>query len=739
MAYFKSAATKVSHSSTFAIGGNKDLRPLQDLITAEKNVLTSLVKLSTDLTKATDALQHWGQGEGDDLGDVLNGCHKLLTRFASSVSRYASHEQGIRDHMKAVRAREENLDRLKHQRRQVASKADAADKKLNKMSPENKNLQAQTDLLLGLRNQTRDLDAEILAEEASLGDFKREATRNWMTLKFGGLQELCEKGLITADFGKLIITELPIETTQPGTTRGYYLGHSQTEAYANDAQVAMSEVVFHGEPPLGGPRQRARPPPDASYAAHPDSVPGGPPPEELGMLRPSQDGVHSQTFSGPPAQPAPQRGFGATQFSTLPTRLESFHREDSFAAEVEQGLAERRQSMDGKSSDPNKRASEQYYPPPAGPPPGAAPPLHPSMPEESAYGGYDPGYGPEDYQSVAANPNRNSQDPQPQSPMYEQHQQQSEQQYEQQYAPPPGPPDAGTPRMGRVPVPRMESPQPTEHSADDRTDESALNAAAAREVAREMDHLTFNPPYQPPRLPTPQPPADANASSGSSPPTESQPRRSYSPIPVTTEPPATAMPAALPPAYQLPRSQSPPSQGPPYSPIPVPESPPATSAPSAPLPSAYLPRTDSNGTSTPLGLGRPAPSMGGPRTISAAAFRRPARTTSDATATPTSPTMHAMTPPVPVPIAGMADTSPLALRKRDHGSSPSNGSVSSPHQSGFSTAGSTPSLRQFPPPPQGQGHGQAVHDGGEEENFDYISAYLGGGEGEGHKQDGDFR
>ena len=99
--------------------------------------------------------------------------------------------------MKAVRAREENLDRLKHQRRNIVSKADAADKKLNKMSPENKNLQAQTDLLLGLRNQTRDLDAEILAEEASLGDFKREATRNWMTLKFGGLQELCEKGLVS--------------------------------------------------------------------------------------------------------------------------------------------------------------------------------------------------------------------------------------------------------------------------------------------------------------------------------------------------------------------------------------------------------------------------------------------------------------------------------------------------------------------------------------------------------------
>lgn len=248
-------------------------------------------------------------------------------------------------------------------------------------------------------------------------------------------------GQITADFGKLIVTELPVETTQPGTTRGYYLGHSQTEAYANDAQHALSEVVFHGEPPTGGPRTRPHPA-EASYAAHPDSVPGGPPPEELGMLRPSQDGAHSQTFSGAPGHP--QRGFGATQFSTLPSHLESFHREDSFAAEIEQGLAERSRSMDGKPNDADKRASEQYYPPPAGPPPGAAAPLHPTMPEEAAYGGYDPGYGPEDYQSVAQNNNRSSQEPQPRSPTNERHsyqQRQSEEhQHEQQYAPPLGPP-----------------------------------------------------------------------------------------------------------------------------------------------------------------------------------------------------------------------------------------------------------------------------------------------------------
>jgi hypothetical protein len=39
---FKSAATKLAHNSTIpALAGNKDLRPLQDLITAEKAIVRS--------------------------------------------------------------------------------------------------------------------------------------------------------------------------------------------------------------------------------------------------------------------------------------------------------------------------------------------------------------------------------------------------------------------------------------------------------------------------------------------------------------------------------------------------------------------------------------------------------------------------------------------------------------------------------------------------------------------------
>ena len=42
---FKSAATKIAHNTTIpALAGNSDLRPLQDLITAEKTVLMSCVE-----------------------------------------------------------------------------------------------------------------------------------------------------------------------------------------------------------------------------------------------------------------------------------------------------------------------------------------------------------------------------------------------------------------------------------------------------------------------------------------------------------------------------------------------------------------------------------------------------------------------------------------------------------------------------------------------------------------------
>lgn len=60
--------SKIAHTTIIPALGNRDLKLLQDLITAEKSVVSSLLRLSTDYGKAAEALRIWGQGEGDDLG-----------------------------------------------------------------------------------------------------------------------------------------------------------------------------------------------------------------------------------------------------------------------------------------------------------------------------------------------------------------------------------------------------------------------------------------------------------------------------------------------------------------------------------------------------------------------------------------------------------------------------------------------------------------------------------------------
>ena len=114
-----------------------------------------LQKLSADFAKSSECLRTWGVGEGDDLGvsfrhvsiykhlayssltqDTLSASTTLLMFLSAALSQFASHEATIREQMKAVRSREENLDDLKRRRRNVSSKADAAEKKVFQMGPE---------------------------------------------------------------------------------------------------------------------------------------------------------------------------------------------------------------------------------------------------------------------------------------------------------------------------------------------------------------------------------------------------------------------------------------------------------------------------------------------------------------------------------------------------------------------------------------------------------------------------
>ncbi|KAF7290547.1 hypothetical protein MIND_01294800 [Mycena indigotica] len=270
---FKSAATKIAHNSTLpSLGGNKDLRPLQDLITAEKAVLITLQKLSVDLTKASDALRVWGNGEGEDLGDILGASTTVMSHFSTALSSYASKEHAIRDHLKAIRTREEALDELKRRRKATLARADSAEKKLNKMGAEHKNLAAQTDTLAQLQAQIRQMDGEIMNEEAALGDFKRSSTRAFMGLKFGGLLETSEKGCIVADMGIVIASEIPEDVTPPGSGRAMYMGHQQTSQRVMEAEHAVNGIAFSGVLPSVGSAPQPRGAPPRLHVADPDNL-----------------------------------------------------------------------------------------------------------------------------------------------------------------------------------------------------------------------------------------------------------------------------------------------------------------------------------------------------------------------------------------------------------------------------------------------------------------------------------
>ncbi|KAI0330280.1 hypothetical protein GY45DRAFT_1251108 [Cubamyces sp. BRFM 1775] len=270
---FKSAARKIAHNTTMpglpGLSAKQDLRALQDVITAEKGILNSLQRLSSDFAKAAEALKVWGLGEGEDLADTLTASTTLLLHFSSALAAFASHEIAVREHMKSVRSREEALDEMKRRRKSIFNDAEAAERKLSKMNPDNKNLQQQTDLLNRLRDEIRAMDTDIMTEEARLGDFKRTSARNWMGLKFGGLLECCEKGAILGELGKLVISEIPLEPTQPGLPRPYYTGHARTEFLVTEAARSLAEVYYSPDPNPNPSQRTIRPLPGSELPAVP--------------------------------------------------------------------------------------------------------------------------------------------------------------------------------------------------------------------------------------------------------------------------------------------------------------------------------------------------------------------------------------------------------------------------------------------------------------------------------------
>lgn len=67
--------------------------------------------------------------------DVLTSSSTLMGHIAFALNQYANHEQVIRDYMKAIRTREENLDELRRRRRTVMGEGGLCGEEVDKNEP----------------------------------------------------------------------------------------------------------------------------------------------------------------------------------------------------------------------------------------------------------------------------------------------------------------------------------------------------------------------------------------------------------------------------------------------------------------------------------------------------------------------------------------------------------------------------------------------------------------------------
>ena len=122
---------------------------------------------TAETSKAAAALPAYGSSEGPDLQDVLTQSANILGQLANALGVYTHHSGSLRGCFKRIREREEKLDELKRKRRNTGTKAEAAEKKLAKMGPENKGLPQQTELLDRLRVEMRQVGLPQVFELSS--------------------------------------------------------------------------------------------------------------------------------------------------------------------------------------------------------------------------------------------------------------------------------------------------------------------------------------------------------------------------------------------------------------------------------------------------------------------------------------------------------------------------------------------------------------------------------------------
>jgi len=291
---------------------------------------------------------------------------------------------------------------MHRRRKSLTSKTDSADKKLNKMGPENKNLRQQTDVLVSLREQIRTLDVEIMDEEANLGDWKRTKAREWMGILFGGLLECSEKGAVVATFGRTIIGYVSTEKSQPGLPRATYSGHSQVEPLVVEAERELHKISFISEVGEG-----------LSSEYRIGDIPGLPPSSPSSTVgqtptHPPQSYSSSTLPNNPPTNPHGLSDFG--EYNPYPqpqtytpgqrTHLSSFDqpspvsptRSSPFAPFPPQGGSGFTPGHKPRLSQGSIRSGSGFTP--GYPPPATAPAFHPTHSSNTSGSGFIPDHKP---------------------------------------------------------------------------------------------------------------------------------------------------------------------------------------------------------------------------------------------------------------------------------------------------------------------------------------------------------
>ncbi|GAA96575.1 uncharacterized protein L969DRAFT_94964 [Mixia osmundae IAM 14324] len=241
---------KLAHTPKLgAILQTGSLKPLGELINSEKIVMASTDRLALDMKRSSEAIREWAATQGDDLNDVLSKVSVLYDILASSHSRFSEHDSTYRIHYKSLRKREEDFIALRKNRDSLAGKISSAENKLGRMSSENKDLPAATQRLQELKQEMVGLEHAVNNEDARLYDYRRDTTREAMSLKLGAMLELAEKMTVIAEMSKLLIAEIPRDRSLVGSTRPYYEGFPETERVMQEAQTCLQTVVFN---PIAG-------------------------------------------------------------------------------------------------------------------------------------------------------------------------------------------------------------------------------------------------------------------------------------------------------------------------------------------------------------------------------------------------------------------------------------------------------------------------------------------------------